>query len=101
MIYLSGAAVTAVYGRLAVVAPWQTTGLAPSVIVGFGFTSTVIGRFALTHNVALLRTVSTALYVAANAAGGTVIVSGDAASGAFTTSANNCPCAVASKSMLY
>jgi hypothetical protein len=51
--------------------------------------------------VPLFLTVSTALYVAATAAPGTVITIGLAGNTAFTTSANPAVLAVASKSMLY
>ena len=89
------------YGRLAVVAPRHTEGLAPSVIVGFGLMVIVIGDDVLVQPAVLLRTVMVALYVPAAAAPGTAMTIGLAVNPALVTSAKPAACAVASKSILY
>ena len=82
------------------VAPTQTLGLEPKVILGP--TVIVIGvDDALTQPVTLLRTERLALYTAAGTAPGTVITIGVAGKTAFATFTNPAAIAAALKMILY
>ena len=61
ILYWSGVAVVAEYGRFAEVLPTQTEGFAPRVIVGLATIVTLMGCDPLTQPVVLLRTVIVAL----------------------------------------
>ena len=101
MLYRSGVPVVALYGRLADIEPAQTLGLAPSVIVGIGFTVTLIAIAALVQVVKLFVTVRVPVYVAAGAAPGTTRTIGVAGSAALTTFTNPAAIAAALQVMLY
>jgi hypothetical protein len=100
MLYRSGVPVVAVYGRFALVEPAHTLGLAPRVIVGIGFTVTLIALPVLVHVVTLLVTVSVPVYVAAGAAPGTTRTMGVAGRTALTTFTNPAASAAALYVML-
>ncbi len=86
---------------MAEVDPEQTAGLAPRVIVGFGFIVTLIAYPLLTHPVELILTVSVPVYVAGAAAPGTVSTMGVAGNAAFTTFTKPAAIAAALYVILY
>jgi len=96
-----GLPVVAVYGRLALIDPAQTEGLAPRVIVGIGFTLTLITFVGLLHPVKLLDTVSVPVYVAGGAAPGITMTIGEAGRIALVTFTNPAASAAALYVMLY
>jgi len=75
----------AVYGRLALVDPAHTDGLAPIAIVGIGLTVMLMALDTLVHPVELIDTVKVPVYVAGAAAPGTISVIGLAGSTALIT----------------